>query len=117
MFELYAPVKAWSAINRLLIICKFDLYDKIKWDLFQAVAVSILLNECTTWMLTKKARWRLHMKAMNDLEQIQRATPHETQLYSHLPLVSQAIQDTGGETRTNSLVTFFYVPLHMDESV
>ena len=40
--------------TRLLIIWKSDLFDKIKQDFFLAVAVSILLNGCTTWMQTKR---------------------------------------------------------------
>ena len=45
--------KAWTAINRLLIIWKSDLTDKMKLSFFQAAVVSILLYGCTTWMLTK----------------------------------------------------------------
>ena len=45
--------KAWTAINRLLIIWKSDLTDKMKCSFFQAAVVSILLYGCTTWMLTK----------------------------------------------------------------
>ena len=45
--------KAWTAINRLSIIWKSDLTDKIKLDFFQVVAMLILLNGCTTWTLTK----------------------------------------------------------------
>ena len=45
--------KAWTAINRLSVIRKSDLNDKIKRSFFQAVVVSILLYGCTTWTLTK----------------------------------------------------------------
>ena len=38
-------VKAWTAINRLSIIWKSDLSDKIKPDFFQAAVVSILLTK------------------------------------------------------------------------
>ena len=44
--------KAWTAIDRLLIISKSDISNKIKQDFFQAVAVSVLLYRCTTLMLT-----------------------------------------------------------------
>ena len=40
--------KAWTVINRLSIICKSDLSDKIKCNFFQAVVVSILLYGGTT---------------------------------------------------------------------
>ena len=54
--------KAWTAIDRLSIIWKSDLTDKIKHSFFQAAVVSILLYGCTTWTLTKrleKESWRL----------------------------------------------------------
>ena len=40
--------KAWTAIDRLSVICKSDLTDKIKRMFFQAAVVSILLYGCTT---------------------------------------------------------------------
>ena len=43
--------KAWTAINRLSVIWKSDLTDKIKHSFFQAAVVSILLYGCTTWTL------------------------------------------------------------------
>ena len=45
--------KAWTAINRLSIIWKSDLTDKMKRSFFQAAVTSILLYGCTTWTLTK----------------------------------------------------------------
>ena len=45
--------KAWTAIDKLSIIRKSNLTDKMKHSFFQAVVVSILLYGCTTWMLTK----------------------------------------------------------------
>ena len=41
--------KVWTPIDKLSIIWKSDLTDKIKWDFFQAVVVSILLYGSTTW--------------------------------------------------------------------
>ena len=46
--------KAWTAINRLSIIWKSDLTDKMKCSFFQAAGVSRLLHVCTTWTLTKR---------------------------------------------------------------
>ena len=40
-----------NAIDSLSIIRKYDLSDGIKRDFFQAVAVTILLYGCTTWIL------------------------------------------------------------------
>ena len=51
--------KAWTAIDRLSIIWKSDLTDKIKRSFFQAAVVSILLYGCTTWTLTKRLKKKL----------------------------------------------------------
>ena len=51
--------KAWTAINRLSIIWKSDLTDKMKRSFFQAAVVSILLYGCTTWTLTKRLEKKL----------------------------------------------------------
>ena len=40
--------KVCIAIDRLSIIWKSDLPDKTNWDIFQALAMSILLHGCTT---------------------------------------------------------------------
>ena len=51
--------KAWTAIDRLSIIWKSDLTDKMKRSFFQAVVVSILLYGGTTWTLTKRLERKL----------------------------------------------------------
>ena len=66
--------KAWTAINRLSIIWKSDLTDKMKRSFFQAAVTSILLYGCTTWTLTK----RLEKNATCNLKQVLAATPHKT---------------------------------------
>ena len=50
--------KAWTAMNRLSIIWKSDLTDKMKRSFFQAAVTSILLYRCTTWTLKKNGRRR-----------------------------------------------------------
>ena len=45
--------KAWSAIEKLLVMWNSDLTDKIKRSFFQASVVSILLYGCTTLTQTK----------------------------------------------------------------
>ena len=45
--------KAWIAIDRLLVIWRSDLSNKIKHIFFQAAVMSILLKGCTTRTLTK----------------------------------------------------------------
>ena len=51
--------KAWAAIDKLSIIWKSDLTDKMKRSFFQAAVVSILLYGCTTWTLTKRLEKKL----------------------------------------------------------
>ena len=51
--------KAWTAINRLSIIWKSDLIDKMKCSFYQAAVVSILLYGYTTWTLTKRLEKKL----------------------------------------------------------
>ena len=51
--------KAWTAIDRLSVIWKSDLTDKIKRSFFQAEVVSILRYECTAWTLTKRMEKKL----------------------------------------------------------
>ena len=51
--------KASIAINRLSVIRKSDLTDKIKRIFFQVAVVLILLYGCTTWTLTKRMEKRL----------------------------------------------------------
>ena len=51
--------KAWTAINRLSIIWRSDLTDKMKRSFFQAAVASILLYGCTTWTLTKRLEEKL----------------------------------------------------------
>ena len=46
--------KAWIVLDKLSIIWKSDLTDKIKCSFFQTAVVSILLYGYTTWTLTKR---------------------------------------------------------------
>ena len=48
--------KAWITIDRLPIIWKSDLFDQIKWDFFQAEAISVLLYGYTCLTLTKRLK-------------------------------------------------------------
>ena len=71
--------KAWTAINRLSIIWKSDLTDKMKCSFFQAPVASILLYGCTTYSnkVAGEARRQLHKNAASNLEQVLAATPHK----------------------------------------
>ena len=88
--------KAWTAIDRLSIIWKSDLTDKMKRSFFQAVVVSILLYGCTTWTLTKRLERKLDgnytrmLRAVLNKSWRQHPTRH--QLYGHLPPITKTIQ-------------------------
>ena len=88
--------KAWTAIDRLSIIWKSDLTDKMKRSFFQAAAVSILLYGCTTWTLTKRQKKKLDGNYKRMLRAILnkswRQHPTRHQLYGHLPPITKTIQ-------------------------
>ena len=89
-------VRVWTAINRLSIIWKSDLTDKMKRSFFQAAVTSILLYGCTTWTLTKRLEKKLDgnytrmLRAILNKSWQQHPTRH--QLYGHLPPITKTIQ-------------------------
>ena len=89
-------MKAWTAINKLSIIWKSDLTDKMKRSFFQAAVMSILLYGCTTWMLTKWLEKKLDGNYARMLRAILnkswRQHPKKHQLYSHLPPTMKTIR-------------------------
>ena len=119
--------KAWTAIDRLSIIWKSDLTDKMKGSFFQAAVVSILLYGCTTWTLTKRLKKKLDGNYTRMLRAMLRAIlnkswrQHPTTNYTATCLPSRKLykldepdtQDTAGEARTNSSVMYSYGPPHM----
>ena len=60
---------AWTAIDRVSIIWKSGLTDKIKCNFFQAAVVSILLYGCTTWTLTKRMEKSLRATTQESCKQ------------------------------------------------
>ena len=87
--------KEWAAIDRLSIIWKSDLTDKMKRSFFQAAVVSILLYGCTTWTLTKRLKKKLDGNYTRMLRAILnkswRQHPIRHQLYGHLPPITKTI--------------------------
>ena len=87
--------KAWTAVNKLSIIWKSDLTDKMKRSFFQAVVVSILLYGSIFWTLTKRLEKKLDGNYTRMLQAIlnkswrQHSTRH--QLYGHLPHIMKTI--------------------------
>ena len=87
--------KAWTAIDRLSVIWKSDLTDKMKRSFFQTAVVSILLYGCTTWTLTKRMKKKLDgnytwmLRPILNKSLRQHLTNH--QLYGHLPPIPKTI--------------------------
>ena len=87
---------AWIAIDKLSIIWKSNLTDKMKRSFFQVAVVSILLYGCTTWTLTKQIEKKLvgnytrMLRAILNKSWQQHPTRH--QLYGHLPPITKTIQ-------------------------
>ena len=88
--------KAWTAIDKLSVIWKSDLTDKMKRSFFQAAVVSILLYGCTTWTLTKQLEKKLDGNCKKMLRAILnkswRQHPKNPQLYGHLPPITKTIK-------------------------
>ena len=88
--------KAWTAIDKLSIIWKSDLTDKIKRSFFQTAVISILLYGCTTWTLTKRLEKKIDGNYTRMLRAILnkswRQHPTKHQLYGHLPPITKIIQ-------------------------
>ena len=87
--------KAWTTIDKLSIIWKSDLTNKMK-RFFQAAVVSILLYGYSTWTLTKWLEKKLDGNYTRMLRAILnkswRQHPTRNQLYGHLPPITKTIQ-------------------------
>ena len=81
--------RAWIATDRLSVIWKSDLTDKMKRSFFQAAVVLILLYGCTTGTLNKRREKKLVSNYTRMLRVIlnksRRQQPTKKQLYGHLP--------------------------------
>ena len=88
--------KEWTAVDRLSIIWKSDLTDKMKRSFFQAAVVSILLYGCTTLTPTKRLEKKLDgnytRMLLATLNKSWRQHPTRHQLYDHLPPITKTIQ-------------------------
>ena len=89
-------MKAWTAINRLSIIWKSNLTNKMKRSFFQAVVLSVLLYGCTTGTLTKWLEKKLDGNYTRMLSAILNKSwqqhPTKHQLYGHQPPITKTIQ-------------------------
>ena len=89
-------MKAWTTVNKLSIIRKSDLTDKMKCSFFQAALMSILLYGCTTWTLTKRLEKKLDGNYTRMLQAILNKSwkqhPTKHQLYGQLPPITITVQ-------------------------
>ena len=87
--------KAWTVIDKVSVIWKSDLTDKMKRSFFQAAVVSILLYGCTTWTLTKLMEKKLDGNYTRMLRAILnkswRQHPTKHQMYGHQPPITKTI--------------------------
>ena len=89
--------KAWTAINRLSIIWKSDLTDKMKRSFFQAAVTSILLYGCTTWTLTKRLEKKLDgnytrmLRAILDKSWRQHPKRHQLYIYIYIYIYIKSV--------------------------
>ena len=94
--------KTWTAIDRLSIILKSDLTDKMKRSFFQAAFVSILLYGWTTWTLTKRLEKKLDGNYTRMLRAIFNNTPQGTNYTEkHGRLISDVLLWTPTYGRVN----------------
>ena len=89
-------IKAWTATDRLSVIWKSNLTDKVKRSFLHAVIVSILLYGCTIWTLSIRLEKKLDGNYTRMLQAILnwswRQHPTKQQLYGHLPPITKTIQ-------------------------
>ena len=87
---------AWTGIDRLAILWKSDLTDKMKRSFFQTAVVSILLYGWAIWTLTKRLEKKLDSNYTRMLGVILnkswRQQPTRHQLCGHLPPITKTIQ-------------------------
>ena len=91
--------KAWTAINKLSVIWKSDLTNKIKRSLFffiHTVIVSILLYGFPSWTLNKRMAKKLEGNYTRMLEAVLKKSwkqlSTKQQLYGHLPTITKTIK-------------------------
>ena len=85
--------KAWTAIDRLSVIWKSDLTNKMKRSFFQVAVVSILLYGCTTIKRMERkldGNYTRMLRAI--LNKSWRQHPSKQQLYGHLPPIMKTIK-------------------------
>ena len=87
---------AWTTSDRLTVIWKSELTDKMKRNFFQAAVVSILLYGWSKWTLKKRMEEKLDGNYTRMLHAILnkywRQHPKKQQLYGHLLPITKTIK-------------------------
>ena len=83
--------KAWTAIDKLSVIWKSDLTNKMKHSFFHAAVVSILIYGCTNCM-EKKLNNNYTRMLQAILNKSWRQHPTKHQPYSYLPPITKTIK-------------------------
>ena len=109
-WKRHRHVTAWAALNRLSVIWKLDLIDKMQRSFFQAAVVSILLHRRNKGMLNKRVEEKLDGNYTRMLRAILnkswRQHPTKQQQCTHLPPITKTIKvwraKHAGEAGTSS---------------
>ena len=109
--------KTWTAIDKLSVIWKSDLTNKMKRSCFQAAVVLILLYGCTTWTLTKWLEKKLDGNYTRMLWAILNKSwwhhPTKHQLYGGARgVVVIAVGNEHGDTSSNPGWDWLHFTLH-----
>ena len=88
--------KAWTAIDRLSVIWKTNMTDKMKRGFLKPTVEPILLYRCTTWTLTKLIEKKLDGSCTGMLRAILNKSwwqqPIKQQLYGHSPPATKTVK-------------------------
>ena len=88
--------KAWTATDRLSVIWKSDLSDKINRSFFQAAVMSVLLYGCNTWTSTKRMEKNLDSNCTRMLRAVLnkswRQQSTKPQLHGYRPPITKTMQ-------------------------
>ena len=89
--------KVRSAIDRLSVLWRSDLTDKLKQQLFQTIVVSVLLYGCITWTLMKRPENKLDGSCTRMLRTILNKSwkqhPTRKKLHGHLPSITDHLSE------------------------
>ena len=107
--------KTCTAIDRISVIWKPDLTDKINRSFFQAAVESILLYGCTTWMLTKPSDKKITQESSEKYWINSGGSNRQTSSCTATIQVRWTRRHTAAEVRTISKETYSGGPHHMDE--